>query len=67
VTLGAATCGEPQTPEWVPEDVLEESEEPEMASEPMPVVVPDEVLAEGAMIVARTAQNSKFWNVTKIH
>jgi hypothetical protein len=35
----------PQTPEGVPEDVLEESEpEPEMALEPVPEVVPEEVL-----------------------
>jgi hypothetical protein len=56
-TPGSATGGEPQTPEGVPEDVLEVSEEePEVALELVPVleVVVEEVPAEGAMITVRS-------------
>jgi hypothetical protein len=49
----------PQTPEGVCEDVLEElEEEPDMASGPVPELVPEEVPVEGAMIVAHTASPS---------
>jgi hypothetical protein len=51
VTPGPATGGEPQTLEGVLEGMMEESEgEPEMALEPVPEVVLEEVPAEGAMI-----------------
>jgi hypothetical protein len=50
-TLGTATGGERRTPEGIPEDVLEESEEPEMAPKQALEVVPEEVPAKGAMII----------------
>jgi hypothetical protein len=56
VTPGPAPDGEPRTPEGVPEDLVEDSEEePEVALEPVPKVVQEEALAEGAMITVRTA------------
>jgi hypothetical protein len=56
-TPGSVSSDEPQTPEGVREDVLEESEEePEMV--PEPEVVPEQVPVEGAMIIARAATPS---------
>jgi hypothetical protein len=53
VTSGPATSGDPQTPEGVLEDVLEESEEEvEVAQESVPKAVSGEVPIEGAMIAA---------------
>jgi hypothetical protein len=53
-TLEPAPDCEPRTPEGVPEDVMEESEEePEVALEPVPEVVRKEAPAEGAMIAVR--------------
>jgi hypothetical protein len=58
-TPGLATDGEPQTPTGVPDDVLGESEkELEMAPEPVPEVVLEQVLVEGAMITARVVAPS---------
>jgi hypothetical protein len=54
-TSGSATGSEPQTPKGVLEDVLEE---PEVASEPVPKVVPGEVPTEGAMIAELTVTPS---------
>jgi hypothetical protein len=56
-TLGLASDDGAQTPEGVPEDVLEESEEePEMV--PKPKVVLEQVPAEGAMITAHAVTHS---------
>jgi hypothetical protein len=55
VTPGPAPDGEPQTPEGVPEDVVESEGEPEVASEPVPVVIQEEAPAEGAMIAVHAA------------
>jgi hypothetical protein len=55
VTPRSAPDGEPRTPEGVPEDVVEAEGEPEVAPEPASEVVPEEALAEGAMIAVRVA------------
>jgi hypothetical protein len=50
-TLGPAPDSEPRTPEGVPKDVVEDSEEPDVAPVPVPEVVWEEAPMEGAMIV----------------
>jgi hypothetical protein len=51
---GPAPDSEPQTPEGVPDDVMESEGVPEVAPEAVLAVVQEEAPAEGAMIAVRT-------------